>query len=94
MNKDNLKKCLLERGYNMRETEILSEDLSVVDKALIPCLEEWMLSGKESDFSSHGFSVKGLMQKYGLKYPAAVLSIDWVIKEPDIAIPAIQKGIR
>ena len=34
------------------------------------------------------------MEKYNLKYPAALLSIDWVIKEPNIAISAIEKGIR
>lgn len=94
MNIDNVKKCLLERGYNTREAEVLSEDLVSVDVSLKSCLDAWVLSNEECDFSSHGFSIKGLMENFNLKYPAALLSIDWIIKEPDVAIRAIEKGIR
>ncbi len=94
MNIDNIKNYLLQRGYSIREAEVLSEDLCAVSEELKPILENWIQSGKESDYASHGFSIKGLMGKYGLKYPAALLSIDWVVKEPNIAIPAIEKGIR
>ena len=94
MNIEIINKCLLERGYNQHEAEILSEDLVSVHKDLLSCLETWIYSGKECDYTAHGISVKSLMEKYNLKYPAALLSIDWVIKEPNIAISAIEKGIR
>lgn len=94
MNIEIIKKSLLERGYNQHETEILSEDLVSVHKDLLSCLETWIYSGKECDYTAHGISVKSLMEKYNLKYPAALLSIDWVIKEPNSAISAIEKGIR
>lgn len=94
MNIDDIKKCLQERGYKKQEVEILSEDLNSIHKDLFSCLEKWVNSGMECDYSSHGISINELINKYGLKYPAALLSIDWVIKEPEIAIPAIEKGIR
>ena len=40
------------------------------------------------------FSIKGIMQKYNMKYPAALLSINWILNDPKTAIPIIKKGIR
>lgn len=72
----------------------LSKDLQDLVSDLSDCFEIWAKTGEEKDFSSHGLSVKGLMTMYGLKYPAALLSIDWVVKDPETAIKVIKKGIR
>jgi len=94
MTQDIIHNSLLASGYSEKAASVLAEDLLRVSTELEPCLQSWCKSGEETDFSAAGFSIKGLMQKYQLRYPAALLSIDWVIKEPNVAIAAIKRGIR
>ena len=42
------------------------------------------------DYEAHGFSLSGMMEKYKMTFPAALLTMDWIIKEPEIAIKAIK----
>jgi hypothetical protein len=94
MTQDSIYNNLLAKRYPEKAASILAEDLFRISTVLEPCLHSWMESGEEADYSVEGFSIKGLMQKYQLQYPAALLSIDWVIKDPVTAIAAINRGIR
>lgn len=94
MNKEHIKDILLKRGYSQSGAETASTDLIQINQILRPCLEEWLVNGSEIDYSIDEFSITGLMQKYNLKYPAALLSINWILNDPQTAIPAIKKGIR
>lgn len=94
MTQDSMYNNLIAKGYPEKAASILAEDLSRVSTELGPCLKSWLESGEEVDYSVEGFSIKGLMQKYQLQYPAALLSIDWLIKDPATAIAAINRGVR
>ena len=39
-------------------------------------------------------SRNSLRNKFGMTYPAALLTMDWLIKEPEKAIESINRGIR
>ena len=94
MTQDRIYNTLITRGYPGETASILAEDLFRISTVLEPCLHSWMESGEEVDYSVGDFSIKGLMQKYQLQYPAALLSIDWVIKDPVTATAAINRGVR
>lgn len=94
MNKEQIKNILIDRGYSLPGAETASSDLVGINDKLKSCLEEWLASGNEQDYSVDEFSIKGIMQKYKMKYPAALLSINWVLNDPETAIPMIKKGIR
>lgn len=94
MTQDSIYNNLITKGYPEKAASILAEDLIRISTVLEPCLHSWMESGEEVDYCVDGFSIKGLMQKYQLQYPAALLSIDWVIKDPTTAIAAINRGVR
>ena len=94
MTQDSIYNNLIAKGYPEKTASILAEDLSRVSAELEPCLQSWLESGEEIDYCAGAFSAKGLMQKYQLQYPAALLSLDWVIKDPEIATAAINRGIR
>lgn len=94
MKQGEIEQILLSKGYTEKQSSQLSKDLSGLAQPLAECFSLWALNGKAVDFSSHGLSVLGLMKKFGLKYPAALLSMDWVVKDPDKAIAAIQRGVR
>ena len=94
MTQERIYNALITKGYQDKAASILSEDLSRINSALESCLISWVESGEEVDYTAGGFSIKGLMHKFQLQYPAALLSIDWVIKEPELATVAINKGVR
>lgn len=94
MKQEEIKDILLQRGYSQPGAETASADLMSIHQALQPCLEAWISNGVETDYSIDGFSIKGIMQKYGMKYPAALLSVNWILNDPQTAIPIIKRGIR
>lgn len=94
MNREEIKNVLIKRGYSKQGAETASLDLTKINDKLKPCLIEWFTKGIETDFEVGEFSVKGLMQRYGYKYPAALLGINWILEDPETAIPIIKKGIR
>lgn len=84
----------MNNGYNDKQSQVLSKQLVGLNQNLMECLEDWIKTGKKSDIESQGFSLSGLIDKYRLKYPAALLTLDWIIKEPEKAIPTINKGVK
>ena len=82
---------LLERGYQKIIAEKVVEALMDVSSILENPLNVWLETGEESEVVIDGFSLKKLMTEKNMKYPAALLSMDWLIKEPDIAIPIMSK---
>lgn len=94
MNKEDIKNTLLERGYSVPGAETASTDLVKISDSLKPLLEDWLINGVETDYESNGMSIKSIMAQFGMKYPAALLSIDWVIRDPKTAITVIKRGLR
>lgn len=94
MNKEIIIKALKRYPYPENQIERVAEQLMLLDGSLIPLLENWALQGIETDFSIENFTLVGLKDKYDMTYPAALLTMDWLIKEPAIAKRAISKGIK
>lgn len=94
MKQGEIEQILLSKGYTEKQSSKLSQELSQLAQPLSDCFSLWALNDDTIDFSSHGLSVFGLMKRFRLKYPAALLSMDWVVKDSDKAIAAIRRGIR
>lgn len=92
--KEEIVKILMERGYPEKQAVSVASDLLNVDERLKNGLQHWLAENKEEDYEAEGFKLSELKQKFDMTYPAALLTIDWLIKEPDMAIKAINKGIR
>ena len=80
---------MLEAMSKGRTTDALKGLMRLAPKTAV-----LLKDGAETDFSAEGFSVIGLKQQYEMTYPAALLSIDWVLKDPDNAVKCIKKGLR
>lgn len=89
-----MKDILINRGFTEKQASRLAEELSNIDERLKTALEKWLKDGTETDFLAADFSIIGLKQQYEMTYPAALLSIDWVLKDPDNAVKCIKKGLR
>lgn len=91
--KDIIRK-LVENRYPEKQAPLVAEELMHLDARLTALLKAWVEDSRETDFEVEGYSVRGLMEKLRMTYPAALLTIDWLIKEPAVAKEAICNGIK
>ncbi len=94
MNIEKIIESLLEKKYTERQAPAVAKELSEVDSTLLPLLEAWVNDGTEMNYNVEGYSLLELKSLYKMTYPAALLTIDWLIKEPKTAREAIKRGIR
>ena len=89
-----ISKVLIERGYKEKTAIIVAENLLAIDDCLVDILNNWIKYETETDFIAEGFSLLSIKEKFDMTYPAALLTMDWLLKEPSIAKKAIQRGIK
>lgn len=95
MRKDYIYNVLKERGYDSHSAELVVEELTKLEKPLNDYLECWLHDESDKkDFVANGYSISQLQSERQMSYPAALLTIDWLIKEPASAIESLKRGIR
>lgn len=94
MNKEIIVKKLLDSKYPEKQAESVAEELALLDNSLLDLLHKWVSDSIETDIIAENISLLDLKHKYQMTYPAALLTIDWLIKEPKVAIEAITRGIK
>ena len=83
-----------EYDYSDYEAEVSAHDLILLSSQLQPALSNWISSRKEMLIQVGEFSTTQLVKEKGFTYPAALIALDWIITEPEIAIPVITNDIR
>lgn len=91
---ERLYEALKSHGYNDKQIKFVSEKLSSIDESLKECLNKWIDKNIITEVNVSGISLKQLMAKYNMEYPAALLTMDWLKREPDKALKSIKRGIR
>lgn len=92
---EHIKKILIEKGYPEKAAATTAVSISKLTGIMKDAIEGWLHSGKETEIESNGYSTSTLMKKFkGMTYPAALLTIDWLKREPEIAKKAIERGLR
>lgn len=95
MDKATLKEILKnELGYNAHEAELTAEDLCNLQPQLKDALKLWYEQRIETDVTIDGFSAKGLKNKRGFTYPAALVALDWILTDPRTARAVLSSDIR
>ena len=91
----NIKDILINsHGYTEQEAEMMAKGLSELDVAVMPVFEAWRATGSEnSDMLFHGYSIDSLRADYDMNFFAALMTLDWIAKDPENALPAIKRGI-
>ena len=81
--------------YAENKAQAVADDLMQLHQSLVPLFERWCDDpGDQGDFAAEGLSLKALCDKLKMNYAAALLTMDWVIKEPAVAVPAIKSRFR
>ena len=85
---------LIERGYPEKQAILVASNLQTLAPTSKAGLTSWLADQTETDYLIEGFKLSELKQKFDMTYPAALLTMDWLIKEPELAKKSIQRGIR
>lgn len=95
MEKEYIFNVLLERGYDEKSAQLVATELMTLNKPLDTYLEKWVQKESDiSDYDAYGYSIKQLMEERNMTYPAALLTMDWLMKEPDEATASLKRGIK
>ena len=89
-----IKDILAMRGYTAKQAVTVAAELEKIDWQLQKGLQIWLAEEKETDYLIEGVKLSELKRKFGMTYPAALLTMDWFIKEPELAMKSINRGIK
>lgn len=96
MDKNNVIKILTGReGYTPKRAILLANECQNISEELLPLFEKWLQDAStKEDFTVQGYSLLNMMQQREMHYVAALLDMDWLIKEPEKAKPVIDSFMK
>ena len=88
-----MQKLSKEWDYSDPEAAELAEKLLAMQKPVRDILEQWLKTGEvESSFAIEGYTLQRLMDEFGMNLPAALLTMNWLSQEPEVAVQALKTG--
>ncbi|MBR4039926.1 MAG: hypothetical protein IKJ11_07495 [Clostridia bacterium] len=91
-----MKAIIMERlNCSEKRAAVIEHDLKEITPALQPLLDRWLRDGHCEDATQyHGYSLNRLVSEMGMRFTGALLTLDWIIKEPEEALKALSEPIR
>lgn len=95
MEEQTIVNILEQRGYDTRSAKLVAGELLQLSNPLDKLFAEWIeMESCNKDFSTNGYSLFTLMKDRNMTYPAALLTMDWLIKDPANALNSLKRGIK
>lgn len=95
MDKLEILEILMQRGYTQRYASLVAEEMVNIAPQLQQYLEAWLMDKSYNENYEVGeYSLKRLQEERRMNYPAALLTLDWLIKEPKAALRSLNRGIK
>ena len=95
MDKLEILEILMQRGYTQRNASLVAEEMVYIAPQLQQYLEAWLMDKSYNENYEVGeYSLKRLQEERRMNYPAALLTLDWLIKEPKAALRSLNRGIK
>ena len=90
--KETLTQILIAKeGYSQRSAEITANDLCcITDDEIHTALVKWVTTGEHPNIFEGDFDCKSLLTSFGMKYPAALIFIDWYRSNPIEAMKCLR----
>lgn len=82
-----------DQGYSDREAEVAAQGLLESQPVIREAYATWRETGVLPEFNIAGMTGQMLMERYGLKPVAALLTLDWLLVDPEAARRAIAQGM-
>jgi hypothetical protein len=82
-----------EFGYPEKGAKLVVGKLNTCNPAIQQAFWEWWQSGLVSEeFLVADYSMERLMREHAMKPIAAFLTLDWLLREPDVAAQSLKRG--
>ena len=81
-----------ELGYTQAGAQLVLHDLEESDPRIQSAFHEWLRSGALPAIVAEGYDVPRLMREHSMNIIAALLTLDWLLREPQRAISSLRKG--
>lgn len=95
MDKLEIQEILMQRGYSQRNAKLVADELQEVASQLSIFRDRWLENGAyNADYVVGEYSISRLCNERRMNYPAALLTLDWLIKEPKAALESLNRGIK
>ena len=92
--KEKIVKILIkEYDYSDHVAEVTAEDLLNLQPQLQSAMQAWLDKRTITDIEVHGFSINQLMERE-YTFPSALISLDWLLTEPDVAKAELTDELR
>ena len=72
----------------------MAQKIEKANKNIYNTVIDYIEKGIEPTISVEGYSCKQLMQQFNMSVIAALLTLDWLLREPELAKQAILDGIK
>ena len=83
-----------ELDYSDHVANITADDLLKIQPQLQPALQTWLDTRDIVNVEVLGFSIKQLMEQRDYTFPSALISMDWLLTDPEIAREELTSEIR
>lgn len=86
-------RLVAEFGYTEKNAESVAHDLRACTPIVQEAFEKWWRGeGLDPHLEVKGYTLKRLVEEYGFGPIAALLDMDWLIREPEKASQALSEG--
>ena len=94
MNEQLIKSVLIEENYPDYMLAKTIEKINNLNPLIKDAFERWVTSGENPVICIEAYTVERLENEYGMKPVGAFLTLDWLVRNPENAKRALQKGYR
>ena len=83
-----------ELNYSDFAAEQTANDLLNIDNQIKSLLQKWLKTREITNFEVLGFSIDELMSQRNFTFPSALIAMDWLLTEPEIAARELSQKPR
>lgn len=92
--KEMVEKALARKDYEPESAARVATRLEASDADIRGAAWQWLSEETEPQMSAEGWSVSRLEKEFRMNAIAALLTIDWLRKEPGKALAALNEGFK
>jgi hypothetical protein len=87
-----MERLIREWGYPASGARLVADRISRLDTAVLEAFRQWWSSGNLPELTVAGYTVVRLMHEHGMNPIAALLTLDWLKREPAQALASLRSG--
>lgn len=91
-NEDLIQRLTTEFGYPARGAALVADKLTTLQPTLQMQFASWWYDGGLPRATIEDYSVERLMREHSMNPIAAILTLDWLLREPEKAKASLRRG--